>query len=222
MAARMKELVVVGAGGHGRELLDVVDAVNAVQPSYRLLGVLDDAMPDPDLLAACGVRHLGPVRLLAELDTEYVVGIGSPKARKTIDLAATEWGRRPATLVHPHAVVGRNVTLGPGAVICALASVTTNVRIGRHVHLNVAATVAHDCWLGDYVTLAPGARLSGGITIGDQVTVGTGAVVIQGLRIGVGTVVGAGAVVVRDLPAEVVAVGVPARPRLPVQQSGAR
>lgn len=217
----MRELVVVGAGGHGRELLDVVEAVNAVRPSYRLLGVLDDGTPDPDLLAACGVRHLGPVRLLAELDAEYVVGIGSPRARRAIDLAATEWGRRPAVLVHPRAVVGRNVTLGPGTVICALASVTTNVRTGRHVHLNIAATVAHDCRLGDYVTLAPGARLSGAVTIGDQATVGTGAVVAQGLRIGEWTIVGAGAVVVRELPAEVVAVGVPARPRLPVQQPGA-
>ncbi|WP_018503393.1 NeuD/PglB/VioB family sugar acetyltransferase [Parafrankia discariae] len=215
----MRDLVVVGGGGHGRELVELVGAVNAGRPRYRLLGVLDDARPDPDLLAAAGTSHLGPVGLLCELDAEYVVGIGSPNARRAIDLAATGWGRHPATLVHPRAVVGRAVTLGPGSVVCALASVTTNVRTGRHVHLNVAATVAHDCRLGDYVTLAPGARLSGTVTLGDRVTVGTGATVIQGLGIGPGAVVGAGAVVVRDLPAEVVAVGVPARPRSPLAGS---
>lgn len=214
----MKKLVVVGGGGHGRELLELVEAVNEAQPRYRLLGVLDDAMPDADLLAAFGTRHLGPVHLLRELDAEYAIGVGSPDVRAAIDSAATGWGCDPATLVHPSAVVGGGVVLGPGAVVCALASITTNVRTGRHAHLNIAATVAHDCRLGDYATLAPGARLSGAVTLGDRVTVGTGAVVIQGLRIGAGTTVGAGAVVVRDLPAEVVAVGVPARPRLPATE----
>jgi sugar O-acyltransferase (sialic acid O-acetyltransferase NeuD family) len=216
----VKALVVVGGGGHGRELLDVVEAVNAVRPQFDLLGVLDDGTPDLEVLAACGVRHLGPVRLLAELDAQYVLGIGSPDARRVIDLAATEWGRVPATLVHPSAVVGRRVTLGPGTVVCGLASITTNVRTGRHVHLNIAATVAHDCRLGDYVTLAPGARLSGAVTAEERSTIGTGAVVIQGCAIGAGTVVGAGAVVVRDLPADVVAVGVPARPRPSARNAG--
>lgn len=225
-------VVVVGAGGHGRELLEVAETLDAQRsgsdqpgtrwptvPKYRLLGVLDDGEPDPGLLARCGVRHLGPVRLLAEWDVAYVLGIGSPVTRRAIDVAATGWGRRPATLVHPRAVVGRDVVLGPGTVVCALASVTTNVRTGRHVHLNVAATVAHDCRLGDYVTLAPGARLSGTVTVGDSVVVGTSATVIQGLTIGHGTTVGAGAVVIRDLPPGVVAVGVPAQSR-PVTQAG--
>ncbi|MCK9903264.1 acetyltransferase [Frankia sp. Cpl3] len=216
----MRELVVIGGGGHGREVLELVEAVNAARPTYRLRGVLDDGAPDTDLLAAYGVCHLGPVDLLAGLDVDYVVAIGSAQARRRVDLAATEWGRRAATLVHPRAIVGRRVTLGPGAVVFAFASVTTNVRIGRHVLLNTAATVAHDCRLGDYVTLAPGARLSGAATVGDGATVGTGAVVIQRVHVGAGTTVGAGAVVVRELPAEVVAIGVPARPRLPAQGPG--
>ncbi|OAA19005.1 sugar O-acyltransferase, sialic acid O-acetyltransferase NeuD family [Frankia sp. EI5c] len=209
----MKDLVVVGGGGHGRELLELLAAVNEERPRHRLLGVLDDGTPDAELLAAFRTRHVGPVRRLAELDAEYVIGVGSPVARAAIDRAASGWGRTPATLVHPRAVLGGRVTLGPGSVVCALASITTNVRTGRHAHVNIAATVGHDCRLGDYTTLAPGARVSGAVTLGDRVTIGTGAVVIQGLGIGAGTTVGAGAVVVRDLPAEVVAVGVPARPR---------
>jgi sugar O-acyltransferase (sialic acid O-acetyltransferase NeuD family) len=206
-------LVVVGAGGHGRELLDVVAAVNAVRPTYRLLGVLDDGRPDAELLARHAARHLGAVRVLADLDAEYVVGVGSSAVRRAVDAAATGWGRSPATLVHPAAVIGGDVVLGPGSVVCALASVTTNVRTGRHVHLDVGAALAHDCRIGDYVTLAPGSRVSGSVTLGDDVTVGAGAVVIQGRAVGEATVVGAGAVVIRDLPPGVVAVGVPARHR---------
>ncbi|WP_239308374.1 acetyltransferase [Frankia sp. Cj3] len=209
-------LVVVGAGGHGRELMDVVEAVNAVRPTYELLGVVDDGQPDLNQLFRREVRHLGPVRLLAEIDAEYVVGIGAPAIRRAVDSMATAWGRQAATLVHPRAVIGRDVLLGSGNVVCALASITTNVRTGRHVHLNIAATVAHDCRLGDYVTLSPGAHVSGTVTLEDDVTIGTGAMVIQGLTIGTGTTVGAGAAVIRSLPAGVVAVGVPARPRVPV------
>ncbi len=209
-------LVVVGAGGHGRELIDVVEAVNAVCPTYELLGVLDDNEPDPDRLRRRGVRHLGPVRLLAEIDAAYVIGVGAPAVRRAVDSMATNWRRRAATLVHPRAVIGRDVLLGPGSVVCALASITTNVRTGRHVHLNIGATVAHDCQLGNYVTLSPGAHVSGTVTLEDDVTIGTGATVIQGLTVGIGTTVGAGAAVVRSLPAGVVAVGVPARPRAAV------
>lgn len=212
MSTALPWLVIVGAGGHGRELLDVVEAMNAARPAYEFLGFVDDGSFDPDRLARRGTAHLGGLEVLAEINAEYVLGLGSPSARRTVDAAAAGWGRRAATLVHPRANVGSDVVLGPGTVVTALASLTTHIRTGRHVHLNIGSTVAHDCRFGDYVTLAPGAHISGSVTLHDDVTIGTGAVVIQGLTIGRGTTVGAGAAVVRDLPSDVVAVGVPAKP----------
>ena len=205
-------IVVVGAGGHGRELIDIVEAVNRQRATFQLLGVLDEHGDQNDLLARRGIRVLGGNEALTGLQAAYSVGIGSPEARRSVDSLATTAGLEPATIVHPTAVLGSDLRLGPGFVAAAHAQVTTNVATGRHVHLNLAATVSHDCVLGDYVTLSPGSHVSGNARIGDGVTLGAGAVVRQGVTIGAGTFVGAGAVVVGDLPPAVMAVGLPARP----------
>ena len=203
MAERTLNLVIVGAGGHGRELLDLVESVNAAHevPAYLVLGYLDDGQPDLDLLARRGARLLGGVRALADLDADYLVGIGSGAARTRVDLVASAAGRRAATLVHPSANVGGDVKLGPGTVLCALSSVTTNIELGRHVLVDVGASVAHDCAVGDYATLAPGSRVSGEVVVEAGAWIGTQA-----------SVVGAGAVVVADVPPGSVVAGVPARP----------
>jgi sugar O-acyltransferase (sialic acid O-acetyltransferase NeuD family) len=206
-------LVVVGAGGHGREVLDVVEAVLELDPQrFRLLGVLDDHEGPHPLLARRGITWLGPVEALADLDAAYALGVGDGAARASLDGAAAAWGREPATLVHPSATTGSACSLGPGLLLAAGARITTNVTVGRHVHINVNASVSHDCVLGDHVTINPGAVVTGTVTIGDGATVGAGATVRQGTVIGAGAVVGAGAAVVADVERGQTVAGVPARP----------
>jgi sugar O-acyltransferase (sialic acid O-acetyltransferase NeuD family) len=207
----MRDLVIVGAGGHGRELLDVVQAVNDERPTWRFLGFLDDGPCDAARLARRAASLLGPVSFLTEIDADYVIGVGDSEARRRIATTGDASGRAAAVLVHPAATVGGDVELSPGAVLCAGARVTTNVRLGRHAHLNVNAVVSHDGRVGDFVTLSPGALVNGTVVLEDDVMLGTAAVVTPGRTIGARTWVGAGAVVVDDLPANVVATGVPAR-----------
>lgn len=207
-------VVVVGAGGHGREVADVVQALEAVG-THQLLGVVDDAVGAHPLLQRRGVPLLGPVASLAglvELQAGYALGVGSPEARRTLDREATALGCEPISLVHPLASIGSDAHLGPGLLLAAGARLTTDVATGRHVHLNVNASVSHDCELGDHVILNPGAIVTGGVTLGDGVMVGAGAVVRQGTTVGEGAVIGAGAVVVDDVEAGTTVVGVPARP----------
>jgi sugar O-acyltransferase (sialic acid O-acetyltransferase NeuD family) len=214
----MTPLVIIGAGGFGREVHDVVEAVNLEEKTagisrFDFVGFLDDGPVDRDLIADRGPL-LGGIDVLAELplDVEYVIGIGSPTARRRIDELAGHRGA--ATLIHPTATIGEHrMVIGPGAIICSHVSITTNVTLGRHVHLNLNCTVGHDAILGDYVTVNPGATISGNVTLQDGVNIGTGAAVIQGKTVGAGSTIGAGASVVRDIPPGVTAVGVPARPR---------
>lgn len=209
-------LVVVGAGGFGREALDVVEAANALAagPGHQLVGVLDDGPSPANLqrLADRSVRYLGPVTdwLHAGHMADYVVAIGDPAARAAVVGRFERVGLSAATLVHPDATVGSRVSVGEGAVICAGVRVSTNVVIGRHVHLNASANIGHDSVLADFVSVNPAAIVSGECRVGAGALVGAGAVVLQGLSVGAGSTVGAAACVTRPVEAGTVVMGVPA------------
>jgi sugar O-acyltransferase (sialic acid O-acetyltransferase NeuD family) len=205
-------LVIIGAGGFGREVLDIVEAVNAGSPTFDFIGFVDDNDDlDLELLTRRGAALLGTVDALPDLDGSYVIGIGSPSARRSVDTRIARWPGRPASIIHPACTVASEVVIGPGAVLAAGARISTNIEIGQHFHANPNATVGHDCVIGNYVTLSPGSHISGSVTLGDGVLVGTGAVVIQGCTVGDWAVIGAGAVVVRDVEPGVTVAGVPAR-----------
>lgn len=213
--APTRALVIVGAGGQGREMLDTVEALNAAAPApvWEFRGFLADDDRTGTLLAARGVGVVGPVAHLRDIDADYVIAIGDPVVRRRVDEIATAAGRHPATLVHPSAQVGSQVTLGTGAYVGPGAVLTTNVAVGRHSIVNVGATLSHDVVVGDFVTIGPGSHLAGNVRVDADADLGVGVVARPGATIGAATVVGAGAVVVGDLPPGVVAVGVPAAAR---------
>ena len=204
--------MIIGAGGHGREVLDVVEAINAVKPTYKMLGFLADGDGAHEPIARRAAKILGPTSLVESLGADYVVAIGNPVARAAIDRRCMLKSLVSPVLVHPAASVGSDVHLGPGSVVMAGARITTNLVAGRTLQVNVNATISHDARIGDYVTISPGCNISGNVQLGDSVYLGTGSVVMPGVRIGANTMVGAGAVVIRDLPSDVTAVGVPAKP----------
>lgn len=212
----VERIVIVGAGGHGREIVGLAAACNAgeEQPRYEVIGVVDDGMPDLGRLEKLSVPLLGPVDVVGSLDAEYIIGIGNPSIRRSVDDRLKAIGAMAAgPMVHPSAWIGPDVELSPGVVICAGAIITTNVRLGCHSHLNLQATVSHDCRIGDYVTIAPMTAISGSVTLEDEVELGIGVSVLPGVTIGRGTIVGAGAVATQDIPAGMVAMGVPAQSR---------
>jgi sugar O-acyltransferase (sialic acid O-acetyltransferase NeuD family) len=206
-------IVIVGAGGFGREVLQILRAGDGPEQTYDVRGFIDDGSPDEGLLAGHHVPLLGDVDALASLGLRYAMGIGDSAPRRSACERLAELAVNPIPpLVHPSAVVGENVTLGLGSIVCGGVQVTCDVHIGKYAILNLNSTIGHDVRMGDYCTVNPGASVSGHVTLGEGVTLGTGAVVNDERSIGDWTTVGSGAAVVRDLPPGVTAVGIPAKP----------
>lgn len=212
----MIDLVVIGAGGFGRETLDVVEAVNAYRPSplYRLVGVVDDCPSDVNLerLKTRGYRHIGD--LASWLSTgdgnAYLVAIGDPSVRSLLVDRITVMPPLEV-LVHPSVSMGSQFLSGRGTIICSGVQISTNVKLGEHVHINPGAVIGHDATLDNYVSINPGAIVSGEVHLRDRVLIGAGAVVLQGLTVNEKAVVGASACVVVNVPSNTMVKGVPAR-----------
>lgn len=221
-------VVVIGAGGFGREVVDVVEAVNEASTAagqeapWDLLGVADDAPTEANLarLADRGVPYLGTLEELLAADRagmSYAVGIGSPAVRRRVAERCDAAGLEGAVLVHPSVTTGARVRIGAGSVLCAGVRITTNIELGRHAHINLNATIGHDTVIGDYVSLNPLASISGDCVLGSGVLVGVAGVVLNGIVVGDDAVVGGSACAVKDVEPGTVVVGVPARPLAPRQ-----
>lgn len=210
----MKDLLIIGAGGFGREVAWLVDRINAVNPQWNLLGFIDDN-PDMQGKELNGYNVVGTSGDIGKFPDAYLVcAVGSSKVRKKIveGIKSANPGRKFAVLIDPSVEMSDYVEIGDGSIICAHTIITVNIKIGENVIMNLNCTVGHDAVIGDYVTLYPDANVSGITTVGECTELGTGMQVIQGKTIGSGTIVGAGAVVIRDIPDNCTAVGNPAKP----------
>lgn len=210
-----ERLVIVGAGGFGRETIDVVRAINRAGQVFNLEGVVDSGPSELNLerLGRLRTSYLGTESawLAQAAPISFVVGVGSPAVRQKISSRFISAGHKPAMLLHPGAILGSLAKIGAGTVVCGGVHISNNVALGEHVHLNPNSTIGHDSVLSDYVSVNPAAIVSGDVHIEEGALIGAGATILQGLRIGAESVVGASACVVRDVARGAIVKGVPAR-----------
>jgi len=209
----MEKIVIIGAGGFGREVKMLIDQINEQKKTYLIEGFYDDNSKLKNQIN--GLPLLGTVEDLSrrEDNISVAMGIGIPKIKEEVFQKLSLKKFNFPTLIHPNVFIGKDeVTLGKGCVICANNIITCNIAIGDFVTLNLSCTTGHDTKINSFASFMPSVNISGEVIIGKAVYVGTGAKIINQLQIGENTIVGAGAVVAKSLPANCTAVGMPAKP----------
>lgn len=207
-----KRIAIFGAGGFGREVLQIIRDINAERQTWSCVGFIVDSGLEKQA-AVAGLPILGDIQwLVANPDVHVVVAVGSSAARWRItDRIRQHCTNAFAVLIHPRAWLGDNVHVGCGSVICAGALITTDITIAQHVHVNIGSTIGHDAVLDEFVTLNPSVNVSGNVTLKEGSEVGTGSVIIPGCPVGPWAIVGAGSVVTKQVPENCTVVGAPAR-----------
>jgi sugar O-acyltransferase (sialic acid O-acetyltransferase NeuD family) len=208
-----KLCAIVGAGGHACVLIDALQS-QASEFDFVVLDS-DKKLHGQKLL---GVPILGDDSLLPDLrqrgEVRFVVGvggIGNTAPRRRLYEMALDAGLLPQRVLHRAAICSPTAVLCEGVQLLAGSIVNTGATIGTNTIVNTRAVIEHGCRIGDHVHVASSATLCGDVVVGEGAHIGAGATIRQGISIGRGAVVGAGAVVIKDVPAGVVAVGVPAR-----------
>lgn len=205
------QVIIVGAGGHGQVVAEILWRMHAAGHEIAPVGYLDE---DEGMWGQkrAGLPVIGKIADLAAIPHDgVIVGIGNNHVRRHLFQQLQARHEQLVVACHPTAVLARDITIGPGTLICANVVVNPGSIIGANVILNTACTVDHHTHIGDHVHIAPGVHLGGDVQVGEGSLVGIGAVVIPQKRVGKWCTVGAAAAVHRDLPDEVTAVGVPAR-----------
>jgi sugar O-acyltransferase (sialic acid O-acetyltransferase NeuD family) len=209
----MKDIVIIGAGGFGREVAWLIEDINKEKKEWNIVGFVDDneSIQGKEIN---DYKVVGNVEWLKQQELNVVNAIGDPIIKKKVMNRLENSKNIYPVLMHPNVICSDRVNIGEGSIICAGTIITVNIEIGRHVIINLDCTIGHDAVLGDYSTILPSVNISGAVTIEECVNVGTGSAIIQGVTVGENTVIGAGAVavVVKDLPENCTAVGIPAKP----------
>ena len=200
-ARRGRGIVIFGAGGHARVIIDLI---RQGRPDLDVVGLVDDAPDAPEQVL--GVPVLGDRETLVEMHHQGValaaLGVGAvPHTGLRADLyeQLAEIGFEMPALIHPDASVAPSATIGRGAQIFAGAVVSANAQVGRNAIINSGAVISHDCRVGDHAHITPGALLAGAVEVGERSVIGMGATIYLGVRVGAAVVVANGETILSDV-----------------------
>ena len=213
-------IVLLGGAGHASDVLGAIEAVNmerSKSSSDRLhvIGILADGDINTKRFEHRGVRQIGAISDLKHIDaTHYISCVGYPKGREFLKTVADSCQLSPLTVIHPRAWVPPDVVVGAGTVILAGVCISPCAVIGAHAYLSHGSLIGHDCEVSDFVSVMPGGSVSGDTHLGEGCLIGANATVLEKRSVGAWSIIGAGAVVTSDIPAGVIATGIPAKYKL--------
>lgn len=207
----MKDIIIVGASGFGRELAEVIEEINRKKPTWKIRGFLDD---NPDALegANCPYQLLGSIERWQPREEErYAMAIAAPVIKEEIVSKLKARGARFASIIHPTAGVSSNSRIGEGAVLFGQCGVSVNVEIGEFAFLNALVGVGHDAVIGPYSMIGPKCCISGHTTLGRGVTMGALASTYPGITVGDYATIGMNSTAIRRVKPRTTIVGVPGK-----------
>jgi sugar O-acyltransferase (sialic acid O-acetyltransferase NeuD family) len=208
----LQDVAIIGAGGFGREVLDIFDAINQIKTTFNVIGFIVDPQYASKIISINDKPVLGGIDWLEKKRRIKVIcAIGEPKSRFQVVMRAMKAGVQFCSIVHPTAIITRWVTIGVGSVIAAGCILTNKIVIGNHVHINLDCTIGHDVIINDFTTLSPGVHVSGKVKLNEGCYIGTGSNIIDNKEIGTWSVIGAGSTIINNVPSNTTVVGVPGK-----------
>lgn len=197
----MKQLLIIGASGHGKVVADIAEL-----NGYDSILFFDDN----DSLKKCGKYPVvGKSLDISRYDGDVIVAIGNAKIREK--LLEKSSGRNAPILIHPNATIASTVKIGMGTVVMAGAVINADAVIGKGVIINTCSSVDHDCIIDNYSHISVGAHVAGTVHISDRTWIGAGATISNNINICSDCMIGAGAVVIKNINESGTYVGVPVR-----------
>ena len=205
------EVIIIGTGGHGQVVADILHQMQKAGDNIRPLGFLDDDLTLHNKIFM-DLPVLGEIIDCARLSHDaIIVAIGDNQTRKTIFGKLKDLGERSIIAQHPRTIIAPGTSIGHGSVIAPSVVVNTGSKIGENVILNTSCTIDHHCYIGPHSHIGPGVHIGGNVTIDEGVLVGIGAIIMPGISVNAGATIGAGTLVRSDVPVGSTVVGVPGR-----------
>lgn len=206
----MKKLIIVGASGFGREVVKYIDDINAVTPTWEIVGFIDDNEMALDGYS-CDYKVIGSIKGWQPKEDEwFLCGLAFPKVKRLVVEALVAKGAKFAQIIHPTAMVHKHCKIGEGTVITPNSVISANACVGDYVSV-LGSNVAHDATVGNWSTLSGKCALNGHVEVGEMVYMGCGVLVAPSKRIGDNATVGIGSVVVSNVKAGTSVFGNPAK-----------
>lgn len=206
----MQDLIIVGASGFGREILQYIEDINAINPIWNFIGFIDDNINALDGISQ-GRKIVDTIHgHIPNSEIQYVCGLAFPKVKKEIVTLLKNKGARFTTLIHPTARISRYSKIGEGCVITPNSNVNADAEVGNFVSI-LASGIGHDAKVGNYSTLSGHVAVNGHVEIGEEVYIGCGALIAPSKKIGKRATVGMGSVVISNVKSETTVFGNPAK-----------
>jgi sugar O-acyltransferase (sialic acid O-acetyltransferase NeuD family) len=206
-------MVIVGAKGFAKEVLEVLHQTSYPQDKISFFDNVTPGMPDFLYSKFRVLKNEDEVKKFFALnEPNFTLGIGGPIARIKLDILFRGLGGKLTSTISNLSAVGHyGVYMGEGVNLMTGSTLTNDIKLGRGCLINLHCTIGHDCTIGNFVELSPGVHVSGNCHIGDYCNIGTNATILPAVTLGENVIVGAGAVVTKDVPSNSLVVGIPAK-----------